>query len=242
MMTVIGIIEAVDSSSRPSRDAGLIFQLGLMKGSFRFCAEPSRFDAYFEAMETVNQQWSRTMDDMDDTKADFPTFCQRARETIVKASVASNAFFLKAQGYCFDFAHRKFVIGEAVRRKGNVDWSASNMQDIQSISADAGEYLQEIPAQVVSVSFSYAVLCRADWAVMLSCFACLWSEVMAKLVDTGVLGMSALIKLVISDELAANAVEYRQTHGISATPYVLIEDYLQEDRGIDPKKKRRRRA
>ena len=89
-----------------------------------------------------------------------------------------------------------------------------------------------------SVSFSHAVFGRADWAVMLSCFACLWSEVIAKFVDTGVLTMSGLLDLLASDELPAIALRYRQTHGIAPLPIVLLEGYVSSRKTC----KRRRRA
>ena len=111
------------------------------------------------------------------------------------------------------------------------------MSEIQKISADSNEYMGEIVATEVSVALSYAVFNRADWAIMLSCFACLWSEVVTKILDEGVCRLYDLLKLLRSGGLSSFVAEYTQTHGFAPHPVVLINDYLSSH--PLPSKKRR---
>ena len=122
-------------------------------------------------------------------------FCKEVRVLLQKAARCIDNFGLKAEGYCFDFAYRKFIIAEAARSKGAVNWE-TGIHEIRRTSADSGEHLRAIDDDTVSVAFSYAVFGRADWAIMLSCFTCLWSEVEKKFVNGGVLAMSDLLEVL----------------------------------------------
>ena len=133
-------------------------------------------------------------------------------------------FGLKTEGYCFDFAYRKFIIAEARRRIGQVNRETSILE-IQNLSADSGKYLAEIEKTAVSVDLSHAVFGRADWAILLSCFACLWSGVVEEFVDTGAWTLSDLLEVLRSGKLTSHVASYKSAHGYAPHPYVLFENY-----------------
>ena len=129
-----------------------------------------------------------------------------------------------------DFAFRKIIIGESARRKNEVNWETS-MGEIQRISADSGDHLAEVETHVVSVALSYAVFGRTDWAIMLSCFACLWCEVVSKRVDTDQWNMHKLLELLRSGTLSSLVAEYKQEHGYAPHPFILMEIYDKKHSG-----------
>ena len=83
----------------------------------------------------------------------FNDFCRVTREVMDIVAQHSAAFALKAHGYCFDFAVRKFVIAESFHRyrgmtlatsQGSADpveWEAVSIIEIRSVTADSGEHL-----------------------------------------------------------------------------------------------------
>ena len=111
------------------------------------------------------------------------------------------------------------------------------MREIQTISADSGDHLQEVENNVVSVALSYAVFGRVDWAIMLSCFVCLWMEVLDRFVDGGAWKLNDLLDVLRSGTLASIVAAYTTEHGFAPHPYVLFEIFLRPDKG-PPSKKR----
>ena len=99
------------------------------------------------------------------------------------------------------------------------------MTEIQQLSADSNKYLAEIENTVVSVALSQAVFGRADWAIMLSCFACLWAEVVEKFVDTGAWKLEDLLEVLRSGQLTSPVAVYTQAHGFAPHPWVFFDIY-----------------
>ena len=224
VMTVIGIIEPVKARSGPSTAAGHIFTLGLNSNSYRFCTDDSKFHDFYDALEPANAQWQKFLQETEGKPLELYSVCRSVRSTLEVAGDAHPAFGMKAQGYLFDFAYRKVIIAESARRKNEVNWETS-MGEIQRISADSGDLLGEVETHIVSVALSHAVFARADWAIMLSCFACLWSEVVTKLVDKKVWKLTDLLSLLRSGRLSSIVAEYKQAHGCAPHPFALMEIY-----------------
>ena len=226
-MVMIGILENVPKPSPgiPSRVAGNCFTLGLDNVKYRFCEDKSKFDSFYDGLAPVDAQWQQTLKHFDEGgQFDLQKFCKAVRSVLSSAAASCSALGLKKEGYCFDFAYRKFIIAEVHRRKGQVNWETS-MLEIQQLSADSGKYLAEIETTVVSVAFSHAVFGRADWAIMLSCFACLWGEVVEKFVDTGAWKLNDLLEVLRSDKLTSFVAVYTQAQGFAPHPCVLFEIY-----------------
>ena len=219
-MTKIGIIEGV----QPSTAAGSSFTLGLENIKYRFCTDDSKFLAFYNALEPANFKWQKLLQETDGKPFELSSFCTALRSTLQVAGDAHPAFGLKAEGYCMDFAYRKLIIGETARRKSEVNWETS-IGEIQRISADSGALLDEIETQVNCVALSHAVFGRTDWAIMLSCFACLWSEVVSKRVDKGEWSIDKLLELLRSGRLSSIVAEYKQAHGYAPHPFVIMEIY-----------------
>ena len=100
------------------------------------------------------------------------------------------------------------------------------MTEIQLGGADSNnKYLSEIRNTVVSVALSQAVFGRADWAIMLSCFACLWAEVVEKFVDTGAWKLEDLLEVLRSGKLPSHVRMYTQAHGCAPHPWVFFDIY-----------------
>ena len=234
VMTKIGIIECVKKARPgPSTAAGDIFTLGLdtRNSKYRFCTEDSKFDDFYDALEPANALWQKLLQKIDGEPFDLSSFCKEVRSELQIAGDAHPAFGMKAEGYCFDFAYRKVVIAEASRRKDEVNWETS-MGEIRKISADSGDLLDEVDTHAVSVALSHAVFGRTDWAIMLSCFACLWSEVVAKRVITKEWSLEELLELLRSGRLSSIVAEYKQAHGYAPHPFTLLEIYEKNHRGV----------
>ena len=230
-MVMIGILDNVPKASRgkqPSLVAGNCIQLGRCNGQYRFREDTSKFDRFYDGLEPMDRQWQQILKHLDESGFDMQKFCQAFRSLLSNAAASCSAFGLKTEGYCFDFAYRKFIIAEARRRIGQVNWETSILE-IQHLSADSGKYLAEIENTAVSVALSHAVFGRADWAILLSCFACLWSEVVEKFVDTGAWTLSDLLEVLRSGKLTSHVASYKSAHGYAPHPYVLFEIYVLSD-------------
>ena len=231
VMTKIGIIETgTRKHSGPSTFAGEIFTLGLDKRMYRYCTDDSKFNEFYDALEPANAEWQKALQETDGKPFELSSFCQVTRSTLQVAGDAHPAFGLKAEGYCFDFAYRKAIIAECARSKNEVNWETS-MGEIQRISADSGDHLSEVETHVVSVALSHVAFGRTDWAIMLSCFACLWSEVVSKRVDTDQWNMHKLLELLRSGTLSSLVAEYKQEHGYAPHPFILMKIYAKKHLG-----------
>ena len=168
-------------------------------------------------------------------RLDMSSFCRDLRI----AADAHPAFGLTAQGYCFDFAYRKVVIAEACRTKCQVDW-ATSMGELQKISADSGDLLGEVDTKVDAVALSHAVLDRTDWAIMLPCFAGMWSEVVTKRVDTKDWSLTGLLDLLRSGRLCSIVAEYKRAFGHAPHPSAFMDIHDHNKLNSNPIEKKRR--
>merc|ERR1712078_227151 len=120
-------------------------------------------------------------------KLDFNKFYRHVKGTMSVAGNASSAFGLSAKKYCYDFAVRKFIIAEASKRNfcgQPPHWETVSIREIRTASVDSGEHLELFQPDVSAAAASLCIFNRTDWAVMLSCFACLWQEVVDKFIST----------------------------------------------------------
>ena len=106
------------------------------------------------------------------------------------------------------------------------------MSEIQKISADSSDLLSEVDMHAVSVALSHAVFGRTDWAIMLSCFACLWSEVVTKRVYTKQWSLRDLLELLRSGRLSSIVAEYNRTQGYAPHPFKFMEIYEKSHPGV----------
>ena len=88
---------------------------------------------------------------------------------------------------------------------------------------------------------------RTDWAVMLSCFACLWQEVVDKFIDTSVVDLESLTEYLGSPEAAESVAAYTEKYGYPPHPCTVVSQYIErvkceagEQEFEQPKKKRKR--
>ena len=245
-MTIIGIIEPVDLL--PCIDAGKeVFILGITGIRYRFCQEPDVFNAFYAGFEPADEAWAKSMKKHEGNG--FNDFCRVTREVMDIAAQHSAAFALKAHGYCFDFAVRKFVIAESFHRyrgmtlatsQGSADpveWEAVSIIEIRSVTADSGEHLCIFEPDAVAAAASAAVFGRTDWAVMLSCFACLWHEVKVKYVDAGKMELDVLLAKIRSTDTVDFVVDWKKKHGFSPHPHTLVCELMGDMDGESPPKK-----
>ena len=197
---------------------------------YRFCTEHSTFDDFYDALETANALWQKFLQKIDGEPFDLSSFCNGVRSEIQIAGDAHPAFGLKSEGYCFDFAYRKVVIAEASRRKDEVNWETS-MSELQKISTVSSDLLEE-DMHEVSVALSHAVFGRTDWAIMLSYFACLWSEVVTKRVITKQWSLEDILELLRSGELSSIVADYKRAQGFAPHPFKLMEFYDMLNPGV----------
>ena len=235
VMTKIGLIEC--AHPMPSTAAGEVFTLGLDNRKYRFCTGPSesKFDDFFEALQESNAQWRQLLRMRDGLQLDLFQFGQKLRSVLQFAANAHSAFGIKSNGHCYDFAYRKFIIAETCRRNGQFNWEASmgeirerfaTTSDNKRFARDLREGSARCGARI------HAVYGRTDFAIMLSIFACLWSEVVTKRVDTGEMSLADLLHLLRSGKLSSIVAEYKQAHGYAPHPLTLMEIYDRTCRGV----------
>ena len=155
-----------------------------------------------------------------------------------QAAEKTNAFPIKSKGYCFEFALRKFIIGEARRlygpelpasSRGNaVDWTKTSIEEIRSVVADSGEHLTIFRSDVVASAASHCIFQRDDWGMMFSCFACLWNEVKVKVVDEGVMNLNDLLDELRDEGFRQYVSQWTIEHGIVPAPFTATQGYLEK--------------
>ena len=144
------------------------------------------------------------------------------RTLLQEIAKRSHVFGLAAEGYCVQFLYRKLLIGEAHYRKHSpsfaaVDWNAITVGGLKSISAGQDEHLAAFDSDLSAGALSDFFFGRADWPLLLSCFACLWHETAAEESDVA--------DLVQSENLPSFAFAWRLRNGINPHPSVLLADY-----------------
>ena len=247
--THLGIIEPVKLP--PSLDAGEeVFQLGMTGLTYRFCSAEG-FNKVYADYQPACDKWAEFLEKQADTG--FNDYCGATKAVMDIAAKSSAAFGLKNHGYCFDFAVRKFIIAESSRRylgmplatsQGSVDpvpveWGAVSIVHIRGVTADSGKHLQIFEPDVIADQASECMFGRTDWAVMLSCFACLWHEVKEKFVDTGKIGLDVLLEKLRSKDAADVVADWKKKYGLSPHPHSVAVALMGEGGGVQlPKRKR----
>ena len=149
-----------------------------------------------------------------------------------QAADVSKSFGMKSRGYCFDFALRKLIIGEArwlfTTTGSGVDWTTTSIEGIRSVVADSGEHLTIFNSDVVACAASRCIFQRDDWAMMLSCFACLWNKVKEKVVDEGVMSLTDLLDTLRGWEFREFVREWILEHNVVPAPFTVTSAYLEK--------------
>ena len=94
------------------------------------------------------------------------------------------------------------------------------------------------PPDVIAAAASWSMFDRADWAVMLSCFACLWHEVVDKFVKTDRMDIEMLIGYLKTPAAAKAVAAYTSEWGYPPHPHTLVQNYIEGD-STSPKKRKR---
>ena len=84
---------------------------------------------------------------------------------------------------------------------------------------------------------------RADWAVMLSCFACLWQEVVEKFINTSMVDLESLTDYLGSPAAAESVAAYTEKYGYPPHPHTVVSQYASskeagEQQGLQPKRRK----
>ena len=123
-----------------------------------------------------------------------------------------------------------------------VDWDVLSIVEIRGLTAYSGERLSLFDADVTAAAASACMFGRTDWAVMLSCCACLWHEVKLKLIDQGKITLDGLLEKLRGNDAAELVAKYKDKHGFSPHPFVLASQFVQETDGQSPPKRGKKRA
>ena len=181
-------------------------------------------------------------------------FCRHVKETMSVAGNVSAAFGLNANKYCYDFAVMKFIIADASKRQDYslvgtsayrpvpVSWETVSIAQISS-----GKNLEPFQPGDIAAAASLCMFNRSDLAVMLSCFACLWQEVVEKFINTSMIDLDSLTEYLGSPEAAESVAAYTEKYGYPPHPCTVVSQYIEqvkceagEQEGEQPKKKRKR--
>ena len=184
---------------------------------YQYCDNPQIFTTFYNDFETANTKWA-TLGPLE--TLDFNMFCRHVKETMSVAGNASLAFGLRAEKYCYDFAVRKFIIAESAYRP--VSWETVSIVDIHTVSADSGKHLELLQPDVSAAAASKCMFDRTDWAVMLSCFACLWQEVVEKFINTSMVDLNRLTEYLGSPAAAESVAAYIRKWGYPPHPYTVV--------------------
>ena len=160
-------------------------------------------------------------------------------ETTSKPPVAQRAGGIIAESF-HRYRGNAFTLSSVWRVPDPVEWDAVSIIEIRSVTADSGEHLSIFEPDVVAAAASATVFGRTDWAVMLSCFACLWHEVKEKFVDAGKIELDVLLEKLRSSDTADFLVDWKNKHGFSPHPHTFVSELMGDMDGEGPPKKSKR--
>ena len=98
-----------------------------------------------------------------------------------------------------------------------MDWHGLTLGDLRLMSADQNDHLAAFDPMTSAGALSHFFFGRADWPLLLSCFACLWHET----IDS----CDGVCELAGSEVLHSFAFSWRLRNGIAPHPSVLLADY-----------------
>jgi hypothetical protein len=213
-MTISGIIE----KPSPSDDAGAIV-LGLKKIKYKLALDSKVFDDFWGAAGQVQAAWLSAIA----PTHDFATCTEAVRDVVKVFGKAFQGFGVQSDGYLQDFTVRKVCLGELAWKYRPVKWAHVMLRELMEVSADEGGYLQHFPNDATAAALSHFFFVRHDWGLLLSCFSCLWGEVVDK--EAALRPVDEMCDIVGSADFANFVDERRQELGISVAPYVAMRDY-----------------
>ena len=233
----VGILEPSPAAGPGKKIRKPDVYLGLTKRGYYIRHDEGMFNQFWEDFNADPGDYGSWADALEVPK--FGVFLYRARRLLQFIAKKNCGLGLKKEGYCFHFLYRKLLIAEAQFRNKHasfaaVDWSTITLNDLTYMSADANEHLLVFDCDVNASALSYFFFGRTDWALFLSCFACLWGEVHESDTDVD--------DVVKSEALLEYAAAWRKKNGIAPHPSVLLHDFresLGEDASGRRTKKRR---
>ena len=160
-------------------------------------------------------------------------------KTYSKPPVAQRAGVIIAESF-HRYRGNAFTLGTQWSVADPVDWDAVSIIEIRSVTADSGEHLSLFEPDVVAAAASASVFGRTDWAVMLSCMACLWHEVKEKFVDTGKITLDVLLQKLRSSDTADFLINWKKKHGFSPHPHTFVSALMGDMDGEGSPNKRKR--
>ena len=102
--------------------------------------------------------------------------------------------------------------------------------------------MPESSHDVIAAAASLLMFDRTDWAVMLSCFACLWQEVVDKFIDTIMVDLESLTAYLGSPAAAESVAAYTTKWGYPPHPHTLVRERVLlsiAGESTSPKKRKR---
>ena len=206
----VGILQPSSVAGNACADV----RLGITRRGYDIVTDDVNFHKFWKFFS--HEAWATAC-----AEKSFATFCKSVRTMLKQVAQQTRAFRLTSEGYCFHFLYRKILIGEARFRKRStsfaaVDWHALTVGDLKFMSADQNDHLDAFESHTSAGDLSYFFFGRADWPLLLSCFACLWRESRSE---------GNEVELAGSEALHAFAKSWRKENGIAPHPTNLLASY-----------------
>ena len=122
-------------------------------------------------------------------------------------------------GYVRKSIVRKVILGPvAFGELSSIDWSALSRTQLQELCPDQAGYVETLPETWTAQDISRFVFDRDDWAMFVSCFACLWHDVPRESAERE----QSILEDIRSGNVEAKARAFQRAAGHAFTPADII--------------------
>jgi hypothetical protein len=201
--------------------------LGLTNLNYVVTNDMEMFQQLHAACEAEAQHWKEALE------SDVLGMTSMLR-AIFKRIGVKGSFNFQNDGYQVDHIIRKIVLATVTGRELCIDWSLVTRQQLRSMVADENEYLTTFPLQATAADISLEVFHRADWGMLVSCYACLWHEVVMKPIRP----IHEIMTAVASDQFARFLTTFVQSSRGVPTPFVAVREFFAQNEKVSPSAKR----
>ena len=145
--------------------------------------------------------------------------CDSVRNELVDLGKHVPALQTKSEGYVLDWICRKFVLAALSHNHSKLHWEHVSLQTLRQACADQRCTLDTVPPHWNAKTLSEFFTGRADWAMLVSMFACLFGEAASAWPDR----VDEMKQALCSGEFEAALDEFKKTNGRTPCPMVVFQ-------------------
>ena len=221
-MSVLGIIKKSTSSS-----AGDKLILGSSGLTYVFNENENAFASFYDVCCNKDADWCACLDDAGLSVLGFHA---KVLALLNSIGTQANVTGLKSRGYVSESVVRKIILAESDSGRWAEALAVMSVKELVEISVDEGEYLLSVDEGVLVEELSYLCFQRKDWGLFVSCFTCLWHDVIKSLGRKALAINFARAKGIVASDGFAQFIKERNRHtGSTSVPFNLVTAYCKSE-------------